>query len=160
MGTSIGRVIDYLVAGLAGPLTALDPLARVVDNQPNADSESWVVIGRASDEQATVGNAETVYTELGAGRIEESYTLPGYVQVYRSGPSQKPARDAAIVLFDGIVKFVYADPTLGGIITRGRVGVVSRMSLTQTQDDDDTGGGDLRLAAIEFELAIKNSYIP
>lgn len=160
MGTSIGAVIDYLVAGLPAPLAAIDPLVRVVDNQPNADSDSWVNVGRSADDHGAAGDPENVYTELGAGRIEETYTLPGYVQVYRPGPAQKPARDAAIALIDGIVRFVHADPTLGGILTRGRVGIMSRLSLTQTEDDDDTGGGDLRLALIGFELTIRNTYIP
>ena len=170
MGTSIGAAIDYLVAGLTNgktvgavtipPLTSINPVVEVADNLPQTASGVWVIIGRTDTTAGTAGTGTNTYVELGATRIEEQYTLPGLVYVETSGPGQKAARDAAIALYDGVVRLVHADPTLGGLLERGRVGLVSSLGLTQTDDDHDAAGAGGVVAQIHFDLQIQNTYIP
>lgn len=161
MGTSIGAAIDYLVAGLPARLALIEPMVIVADNWPDKESRSFVVIGHTSPDSGAAADGEDQYLELGALRVEESYSIACYVDVIRNGPAQKPARDAAIALFDGVVAFVHADMTLGGLITRGRFAMASKVQLSQTQDVTDTGeAGLLRRAVISFEIAVHNSYIP
>jgi hypothetical protein len=171
MGTSWGAAIDYLHTSLSNGVTTpmgavipalstLDPLVVVTDNEPATTSPSMVVIGRTSAEIGDLGSATAQYAELGAGRIEEDYTIPGYVDVFRPGPTQKPARDAAIVLFDGIVRLIHTDPTFGGVLQRGQVGMVSRFAPYQTQDEQDVAAGGQLRARIAFDIAVHNKYIP
>ena len=158
MGSSIPAVIDYLITGLAAPLAAIEPTTVLADGMPLTASETMVVVGRTSPESGNGTIGEDAYVELGAQRIQETYTLPIYVDVFREGPAQKPARDAAFGLYDAVVKFVAADPTLGELLTQGRIAQAARLSLHQTQDDQDTAGGGYMRAQIQFELQIQNTY--
>ena len=175
MGASFGAVIDYLVAGYTSgatvqvapgstvnvpALSTIEPTVTVADNEPSTSSESQVVIGRTSPSSGAAGTVDWSYTELGAGRIEENYSIPGYVAVWRPGPAQKPARDAMLALTDGVVLLVHTDPTFGGILQRGRYAVVSRVQFNQTQDDEDTAGGGYMYACADFEITVTNTYIP
>lgn len=171
MGTSMGAAIDYVLASLRSgvttpdgvvvpPLTAVDPSAAVYDNTPASTSETQVVVGRTSPDSGAAGDVDWEYTTLGAARIEESYTIPGYIAVWRPGPDQKPARDAAIALTDGVVRLIHADPTLGLLLQMGRIARVAKVVLHQTQDDEDTAGGGYMYACVDFELAVQNTYIP
>lgn len=175
MGASFAQVIDYLVGGYTAgatvtvgpgstvnvpPLSAIDGTVVVSDNEPVLTAQSQVVIGRTSPSSGAAGTVDWSYQELGAGRIEEQYTIPGYVAVWRPGPAQKPARDAMVALIDGVVALVHTDPTLGGILQRGRYAHVSRVQFNQTQDDEDTAGGGYLYACADFEITVQNSYIP
>ena len=161
MGTSVGGAIDYLVAALPALLTAVDSSAVVADNEPLVTSHSLVVIGRTEPENAGAADGSQMVVNLGAGRREESYVVPCFISVYRNGPAQKPARDAAIALFDVVAHLVAADPTLGGLLQLGRAAYMDRMQLVQTRDAGDTGdAGSMRLALIIFDIHVSNTYIP
>ena len=161
MGTVIGAVIDYLVAGLPAPLSAIAADVVVADNEPGLTSESLIVIGRAAPDSGTAAGGQDDYRILGARRLSEDWTLDGYIHCLRDGPAQKPARDAAIGLYDGLISFLQSDLTLGGLLTFGRYARAGGVQLTQTQDDEDTGAsGAQRMAMISFELVIPNTYIP
>ena len=161
MGTSVGGAIDYIVANLAAPITAVDPTAVVVDNDPTVTSQSLVVIGRSSAEDASAGAGSQTIVVLGANERQENYVIPCFVSVYRQGPAQKPARDAAIALFDAVGHLIAADPTLGGLLKKGRIALIESMQLVQTRDSNDTGdAGAMRLAFILFGINCTNTYTP
>jgi hypothetical protein len=102
------------------------------------------------------GTAST--RSLGGERIEEDYTLPCFVHVILDGSVQKPARDAAIALFDGIVRVVHADPTLGGISREGPVGLASPAVVDADAERRRHRGGDRDAATSSID--IHNTYIP
>lgn len=161
MGTSLGGAIDYLVAALPTLLTAVDSTALVVDNYPTKTSQAMVIIGRGDPDSAMAADGSQMVVNLGAGRREESYNVPCFISVYRNGPTQKPARDAAIALFDVVAHLVAADPTLGGLLQLGRAAYMDRMQLVQTRDAEDAGGaGAMRLAMIAFDIHVSNTYVP
>jgi len=168
MGTSIGGVIDYLISGtnpatgttLLADLKAIDPFTVLADNEPGSESQSLVVIGRQQFDGGTAQSGTDAYVVMGATRITEDYALDCYIQVYRDGPAQKIARDAAIALFDAVVHWVHADPTMNLLLEKGRIALVSNMTLLQTQNSDDAAGGDLRTAEIDFSLHVQNHYVP
>jgi hypothetical protein len=161
MGTSIGAAIDYIVAGLPALLTAAIPTAQLADNEPALQSDSLVVIGRTDPENAIGSDGTQMIVTLGANRRQEEYVIPCFVQVYRPGPAQKTARDAAITLFDVTARFIASDPTLGGALQQGRYAYIDKMQLIQTRDSEDTGSsGAMRLAVVTFNIHAANHYIP
>ena len=161
MGTSIGGAIDYLVAQLPALISAVDSTAVVADNEPSVTAQSMVVIGRTDPENATAAAGSQIIASLGALRREESYVIPCFVTVYRQGPSQKTARDAAIALFDVVAHLIATDPTLGGLLLMGRKALIDSMQLIQTRDSEDTGAsGAMRLALVLFNIQVTNTYIP
>ena len=175
MGSSVPAAIDYLYGALTAgvtvqtapgqsvtvpPLSSIDPTVVVSDNEPVISSETQVVIGRTSPDSAASGDIDWTYQELGAGRMAEAYTIPGYIAVWRPGPAQKPARDAVWVLGDALISLVHTDPTFGGLLQRGRIARLSRVAFHQTQDDQDTAGGGYMFACIDFEITVENTYIP
>lgn len=175
MGSSFGQAIDYLLtvcragftgtdpygAALAIPsLLTIEPTADVADNLPDTQSGVWVVIGRTGPTDDSGTNATAAYEVLGRQRITESYEIGVEFVVYGDGPDQKPVRDRVIALFDGFVKLVWADPTLGGVLQQGRVGLVSRYTYSQPQAGADQNAGALMVASIAATLTINNSYIP
>lgn len=169
MGTSLGAAIDYVVAGvnpattttLATALTAAIADAVLVDNFPINQSESMVFIGRTDPDNAQANNGSQIPLTLGAGSRDEDYVIPCYISTSRPGPQQKPARDAAIALFDVVARWLAADPTLGGALHGGRYAYVSNISLIQTRDEVDAGGaGALRIAWITFDIHAQNKYTP
>ena len=161
MGTSVGAAIDYIVANLTPAVIAVDPAAIVVDNDPMFSSYSMVVVGRTDPENAMAGDGSQMIINLGASERQEDYVIPCYVSVYRPGPQQKPARDAAIALFDATAHLIAADVTLGGLLRKGRRAEIARMQLVQTRDSNDTGdAGSMRLAIIVFDIHVTNTYVP
>lgn len=160
-GVSIGIVIDHFVEQLPAALGAIDPTALVCDNWPEEEAQGYVVIGHTSPESGVGADGEQMYLTLGGGRVEEHYSIPCYIEVTRPGPSQKPSRDAAINLLNGVVLFVASDPTLATLLVRGRYALLSKLQLIQTQDAADTGeSGLLRRTVIPFEIAVQNTYVP
>ena len=161
MGTSVGAAIDFIVANLGPALLAVDSTAVAVDNEPFFSSQSMVVIGRTDPENALAGDGGQMIINLGASERQEDYVIPCYVSVYRLGPQQKPARDAAIALFDATAHLIAADVTLGGLLRKGRRAEIARMQLVQTRDSNDTGdAGAMRLAVIVFDIHVMNTYVP
>ena len=161
MGTSVGAAIDYIVANLTPAVIAIDSTAVVVDNDPSFSSQSMVVIGRTEPENAMAADGSQMIINLGASERQEDYNIPCFISVYRQGPAQKPARDAAIALFDATAHLIAADVTLGNLLRKGRRAEIARMQLVQTRDSNDTGdSGAMRLALIVFDIHVMNTYIP
>ena len=161
MGTSVGAAIDYIVATLTPAVLAVDATAIVVDNDPMFSSSSIVVIGRTDPENAMAGDGSQMIVSLGALERQEDYVIPCFISVYRQGPAQKPARDAAIALFDATAHMIAADVTLGNLLRKGRRAEIARMQLVQTRDSNDTGdAGAMRLAIIVFDIHVMNTYVP
>ena len=161
MGTSVGAAIDYIVATLTPAVLAVDATAIVVDNDPMFSSQSIVVIGRTDPENAMAGDGSQMIVSLGALERQEDYVIPCFISVYRQGPAQKPARDAAIALFDATAHMIAADVTLGNLLRKGRRAEIARMQLVQTRDSNDTGdAGAMRLAIIVFDIHVTNTYVP
>src|SRR3954470_22502108 len=133
MGVSIGAAIDYLVAGLAAPLIAVDPAAVVIDGIEGEDqrSQSQVWIGKHDPQQTSAADGGQELLVLGAGRVQEDYEIPCVVWASRKGPTLKPARDAAIAMFDVVASFIAADRTMTGILKQGRFSEVSSFQLDQ-----------------------------
>ena len=161
MGTSIGAAIDYLVAALPALVVVADSTAVVADNYPTVSSQSMVFIGRSDPENAIGGDGSQMIVALGAGRREEDYIIPCFVSVYRTGPAQKPSRDAALAIFDVVARLVATDMTFGGLLQMGRRAAIQSFQLVQTRDSEDTGAsGSMRLALVVFNIRILNSYTP
>jgi hypothetical protein len=177
MGTSIGQVTDYLLNrfrnGFTGTdpygaplavqsLPAINPLVEVADVSATLDSGAWVIVGRAglNADAEIVASAE--YQVLGRQRVTESYSLPCMILVFGDGPDWGPVRAAALALFDGALKIVWADPTLAGILQQGRIGLVDQFTLKQhdpTTEDTQSSGAAVG-AEISFALQVENSYVP
>jgi hypothetical protein len=157
MGTSVGAAIDYLVAGLAGPLAVADSTAAVIDGIATTMSQSMVFIGKADPGSPTAQTGSQSLLELGAGSSDEDYDIPCFVYAYRPGPTTKPARDAAITLFDVVAKFVAADRTFGGVLNQGRYAELINVALNQDVDEDS---GSVRIVWLSFAIHCRNHYIP
>jgi hypothetical protein len=165
MGTSIGGAIDYFVAGtnpiqattLLAALQAADPSAVVIDGIATKASQSMVVIGKAEPDSVTAQTGSQQLLVLGAGRATEDYEIPCFVYAYRPGPTMKPARDAALALFDVVAHFIATDRTLGGLLLQGRVAEISSVILNQDIDDET---GATHMAWLSFPIHCRNHYIP
>lgn len=177
MGTSIGAAIDHLVTtftnGFTGtdiyqnPLTvpslpSINSTVEVVAVSPTTDDGCWVVVGRSDFQSESQIAATAQYQVLGRQRIEESYSLPCFILVFGQGPDWGPVRDQALALFDGAIKLVWADPTLGGILQDGRISLVDQFHLEQYDPttEDTTSSGAAVGASVSFSLQVENSYIP
>lgn len=177
MGTSIGQAIDYLVtlfgSGYDGTdiygnaltvpaLTTFEEDVIIRDTRPQDSGDVYVIVGRQSDQADSEMTANAAYQVLGRQRITESYTLPGHILVLGDGPDQKPVRDRCLALLDGVIKLVWADPTMGGVLQDGRIGMVSQFTLTQpdssTESQASAGGGVA--ASVSFGIQVENSYVP
>ncbi len=165
MGTSIGGAIDYFVSGtnpntattLLAALQAVDPTVTLIDGIPASVSQSMVVIGKADPDSVMAQSGSQQLIVLGAGRSTEDYEIPCFVYAYRDGPTIKPARDAAIALFDVVAHFVAADRTLGNLLLQGRVADISEVTLSQDVAGDT---GATRLVWLSFNIHCRNHYIP
>lgn len=165
MGTSIGQAIDYLFAGtntrtgttLLVDLVAVDKTAIIADSIPVAQSQSLVVIGRNSPEDAQAADGSRVVVALGAGRRQETYEIPCWIECSRPGPAAKPARDSAIALFDVVAHWVDADNKFGTVLQQGRAAELTQMSLT-LDEPAEGARGDLRTARITFNITCNNHY--
>lgn len=159
MGTSVGKAIDWLVATLPTPVVAADPYAIVCDGWPTADAQSYVVIGRESPEIALAGDGQQDLIVLGVGSAEEDYNIPCHVQAKRPGAPMKPARDAAIALFDVVAHTIAGDRTLGGALLGGRYARIQKVSITQDLNNESNPGAG-HMVTINFEVHCTNHYQP
>ena len=159
MGVSIGAAIDYLVAGLVAPLVAVDPAAVVIDGEMvlGQESQSMVYIGKRDPSVTSAADGMEEILVLGAGRVQEDYEIPCVVWASRPGPAMKPARDAAIAMFDAVAHFLASDRTLGGLLLQGRFAEFSTVSLDQVVAGD---AGALRVVWLSFSIHVRNHYIP
>ena len=176
MGTSIAAAIDYLVTNLRSgrtvqhplygqlvvpALNTIDPNVEVADNFLTSTDSPWVAVGRTTLDDDNGVDADAQYLVLGAQEIEESYTIPVLVMVEQDGTDQKTCRDAAVALYDGIVRLVWADPSLGGLLRRGRIAMVSNLAMTQPPPNPDSGtaSGAAVSTTVSLSIQIKNTYL-
>ena len=165
MGTSIGPAIDYLIAGtnpvtgttLMTDLFTADATITLVDGIASSISQSMVFIGKATPDSLSTQTGSQQLLVLGAGRSQEEYDIPCFVYAYRPGPKIKPARDAAIALFDAVAHWVAADRTLGGILLQGRIAEITNVELDQSIDGES---GALCIVSLRFTIHCRNHYIP
>lgn len=165
MGTSIGPAIDYLISGtnavtgttLKNDLLAVDVAATLVDGIAVLISQSMVFIGKASPDSLSAQAGSQQLLVLGAGRSQEEYDIPCFAYTYRPGPAFKPARDAAIALFDAVAHWIAADHTLGGILQQGRIAEITNVELDQSIDDET---GAMCIVSLRFTIHCRNHYIP
>lgn len=118
--TSIPAVLDWLYEQVA----ALDlPGVQVFDGQPDTDRirNDFIVIG-FSPEQAAV-TLESAPAGLAHERFQEVYTIQNGVSSLRGATRLKPARDAAFMLLNQVVRVLAADPTCGGNVFRATLSV-------------------------------------
>jgi len=165
MGASIGPAIDYLISGtnvntgttLLADLTAIDSSVVLLDAVENKTSQSAVFIGKRAIDSADSMSGDDSLLVLGAGRVQEDYEIPCFIAANRPGPDMKPARDAALALFNGVMHWLAADRTLGGVLLQGRFAEVTAKSLIQDGAPDT---GAIRVAIFPFSIRVRNHYIP
>jgi hypothetical protein len=156
MGTSIAQAIDYIVAGIAAPLTAADPTAVVADGIAPSVSQSMVLIGKSAPDAVDSASGSQVAAVLGANRESEDYVIPCFAYAFRPGPTVKPARDAAVALFDVVAHFIASDRSLGGVLKQGRYCEISSIAINQDHDE----AGSQVIVWIPFSIHCKNHYTP
>lgn len=158
-GTSMGAVIDWLLAELPAPAAAAVPDAVIADGWGEVASQSYIVIGRENDSNGAVLDGDDNAIVLGAQSIEEDYSLNIWIYVERPGPGMKTARDAALALFDVVAALVASDRTLGGALKRGRYAEIQKIAMS-ADPMTDQNGSNLRVYAISFVLHCRNLYYP
>lgn len=166
MGTSIGPVFTYLLTGtnvvtgntLPAALAAVDAQAQVFDAWVTDRScASQFVLGRPDPSQGTeaAGGTDALIV-LGAGRVDEVYEIPCFIQTFVGGTDQSEARNAAIVIWDALLHWLCADKTLGGALASGWA-EISRVQWDGTPEENAKDG---RFCVVSFSIRCRNNYIP
>lgn len=158
MGTSIGAATDWLVANFTTAVATANPAAVVADNEPTKQAPAYVSVGRTLPQDANGVAGSQVPLVMGLNKREEEYAIPCFAQATAPGPSQKAARDAAILLFDTCAHVVAADPTLGGVLLDGRCAWIDNIRMVQTDTSREPGA--LQVATIAFDVHCRNHYVP
>lgn len=160
MSTSaLSGVIDYLMAHLPAVVQAVDPNGIVV--------EGWIsvvppppapilVVGMVHPDDALTADQTRQYLALGAGNVEEDFTIPCYIDVGVGGFEQAQARKVACAVFDGVVDLIRGDLTLGGLLHRGRFAELIDIQLVGTRDPEEAQAG--RRSVLSFRLRARNFY--
>lgn len=159
MGSSIGPAFTYLLANLPAALMAVDSSAAVFDGWPtDRSTANQFVIGRSgpANETSAVAGVDAL-TILGAGRVDEDYEIPCYIQTYVGGDNQAEARNAALVLWDAFMHFLSLDRTLGGALTTGGWAEIGHIQIEATPEENVESG---RFCLMTFSIHCKNKYIP
>lgn len=156
--SSIGPAFDYLLNTLPAVLVVVDPKVQVSEDWPDdATAQRQFIIGRAGPshgETAAVGSNALI--TLGAGRVDEDYDIPCFIQVISGGQGdQKVCRDAAMAIWNGFVSFLARDRTLGGSLSQW-----AEIKQLQYDGTPETFIGAGRSALITFTISCKNKYIP
>jgi hypothetical protein len=154
--SAIGPVFDYLLAGLPAVVTAVSPNASVQDGWVNDMTDQMVVLGTTPDAPDAQTSGTHLYQELGAGRVEEAFEIPAYVDCVVGGSVQAEARAAALVIFNAIVAFVRTDLTFGGALLNGRIGQLTNIRMDHTRDPVEAQAG--RRCVIYFTISCHNLY--
>lgn len=156
---SSGVAIDYLYGlaqqASAGVLVEGKPV-MVVDGQPVELAFGMFVVGLTQPPPDPAGEASGTrsWAELGAGRLQEDYTIPCYIDVRVSGAVQKKARDQALALFDAFWQLLAADLTLGGVLAGGRYAEI--INLTSTPTAVGTAAEEGRRQLVTFDVHCRN----
>lgn len=161
MGTSIARAFAYLLdpTKLAAALIAVDANAEVFDGWPlDRSAAHQFVVGRSGpgDETTAVQGTNALLT-LGAGRVNEDYEIPCYIQTFSGGTDQAEARTAALTMWDAFVSFLAADRTLGGALANAGWAEVARVNIDATPVENTATG---RFCLLTFTIRCKNAYVP
>ena len=163
MSTSaLSGVMDYLLAQLPAVVAAVDVNGVVVEGYvrlgvaPPAPAPI-VVVGAISPTSANAADETRQYVSLGTENVEESFSIPCYIDVEIVGiDEQTNARRKACLIFDGVVDLVRSDLTLGGNLKRGRVAQLSNIVLTATEGDVEAATG--RRSILAFDVVCANFY--
>lgn len=122
MTLAIGPVTDYLVTQARQAVTGLPDTWQVSDSLPDELTNFMFVVGVT--EPPPNDSAETLeqraWNGLGAGKLEEDFTVDCYIDVRVAGTTQKTARDKAEAAFNAFWPLLKADLTLGGLLGGGR----------------------------------------
>ena len=167
MGTSVGPVFTYLLTGtnvvtsntLPAALAAVDSAAQVFDAWVTDRScSSQFVIGRTDPTNGTesAGGTDALIT-LGAGRVDEVFEIPCFIQKFVGGDNQAEARNAAVILWDTFVHWLCADKTLGGVLSQGGSAEISQVRWDGTPEENAKDG---RFCVVTFTIRCRNKYIP
>lgn len=166
MGSSIGPAFNWLLTGiptgattLAQALAAVDVQAQVFDGWPTDQScPSQFVIGRQGPQGTAATAGIDALTILGAGRVDEDYEIPCYIQCFVGGTDQGAARNAALALWDAWVHWLSLDQgrTFGGALQAGWAEVTNIVIDATPHENLESG----RFCVIQFSIRCKNKYYP
>lgn len=161
MGTSIAGAFAYLLdpAKLQAALTAVDAQAKVFDGWPlDRSAPHQFVVGRSGPgDETAAAQGTTVLLTLGAGRINEDYEIPCYIQTFAGGTNQAEARSAALVMWDAFQLWLAADRSLGGALAYGGYAQVARVNIDATPVENTDSG---RFCLLTFTIRCTNAYVP
>ena len=163
MGSTIGPAFNYLLGGgLQTALTAVDATAQVIDSLPvDRSTAHQFVIGCGSpgaDETAAQGM--DALTVLGAGRVDEDYEIPCYIQCFTGGTNQAQVRNAALTMWNAFVSFLATDRTLGGALTTAAQAgwaEITQIHISGTPLENAEAG---RFCVITFNIRCRSKYYP
>jgi hypothetical protein len=154
-GTAVGRAIDYLFTAVTALPVCADPVV-VADgySQSRADLMVWLGV---NNEDGTSDIASD-WAGLGANREDETFAVPCLIESFWGGGDEaiKPARDAAIPIFDAINALIRTDHTLGGALSSPSGAALRDMRLVQTNTPEEAGGG--RYARIYFNVHCSSRF--
>jgi len=161
MSTSaLSGTLDYLLAQFATVVATVDTNGIVSEGfvvSAPPPPAPIVVVGMPHPDDALVANESRQYVTLGAGHVEETFTIPCYIDVFIIGINeQAAARKKACLIFDKIVDVVRSDLTLGGNLQRGRFAAIVDISLVGTRDEEEATHG--RRAVLSFAIQAMNLY--
>lgn len=151
--SSIPGAVDYLV-GLAGQAVTGVTGAVVADGW--TDERSGTMFGIGADAppffegQSTTIEGAADWHGLGAKRVEETFTIPGYIYVGIGGVNNQTVRDEAFAIWDTFLPLVIADPALGGALKGGRIAAIAQRSSLGAGTPDEAQGG--RYCLIRFAV--------
>lgn len=152
-GTVVGAATDYLVAQLQPLAAAAVADALVIDantNDDKTDAEVW--IGRRGPQDLVAGPGVRGIPVLGTRKVDEQWTIQGFVDVRREGTDQKGSRDPALLLWDVVCRLVATDPSLGGVLSSPWYAQLTAMEM-QYPDPPQTASSR---TVITFGVVIKN----
>ena len=154
--TAVGAATDYLVTQLQPLAAAAVADALVIDantNDEHSDSEIW--IGRRGPQDLTAGPGVRGIPVLGTRRVDEEWTIAGFVDCRREGTDQKGSRDPALALWDVLCRLVATDPSLGGVLSSPWY---AQLAAAQIEYPDPPQTAASR-TVITFGLKIKNRVL-
>lgn len=158
--SALSGVIDYLLTQFTTAVNTVDTNGIVSEGfvvTAPPPPAPIIVVGMPHPDDALVANETRQYVTLGAGHVEETFTIPCYIDVFVVGINeQATARKKACLIFDKIVDVVRADLTLGGNLTRGRYASISDISMIGTRDEDEATHG--RRSVLSFNIHANNLY--